>query len=412
MQPAPASRFRALSFISGLTVAANSILLLRYFFAANYPEQPFSAFCDLSSRFNCDGFASSLFAQLGNVPVGYFGLLLGLLLCLGAVFPSTGMERTNRYLLLVNLLIACAVLVISIWYLRTLCVLWAGYLTFSLLAFVVFTRYGTSPKPNTLWRYGIDFSLPHLVVIIILGTLGAVGIGLFHETNMEARAVEQYFSLAPVKLPSFISPFWVVRSTQHFEDAPIQVLEFSDFLCDDSAYVAQQLARLERDYPGKMNVILQIYPEEALCNKVIGKDKHPGACEAAYMVAAYGPEKFRKIHDDFFAHYDAAADPAWRRERARLYGVEASMNDPAAQNLVQQMIQTGREYEPTSKQYRYGIRSTPIVILNNRMIIGTYSYLELHAIVKALLDHQQGQMKFMEEWPPTPLWRPYRPVQQ
>ena len=412
MQPAPASRFRALSFISGLTVAGTSILLLRYFFAANYPEQPFSAFCDLSSRFNCDGFASSLFAQLGNVPVGYFGLLLGLLLCLGAVFPSPGMERTNHYLLLVNLLVALAVLLISIWYLRTLCMLWVGYSIFSLLALAIFTKFGTTPRPKTLWRYTIDFSPPHLVVIAILGTLGAIGIGLFHETNMEARAVEQYFGLAPVKLPSFMSPFWVVRSTPRFEDAPIQILEFSDFLCDDSAYVAQQLARVERDYPGKMNVVLQIYPEEALCNKVIGKDKHPGACEAAYMVAAYGPDKFRQIHDDFFAHYDAAADPAWRHERAQHYGVETSMNSAAVQDLVQQMIQTGSEYEPTSKQYPYGIRSTPIVILNNRMVIGTYSYLELRAIIKALLDRQQGQVKFMEEWPPTPLWRPYRPVQQ
>lgn len=412
MQSALASRFRAFSFISGLTVAGTSILLLRYFFAANYPEQPFSAFCDLSSRFNCDGFASSLFAQIGNVPVGYFGLLLGLLLCLGAVFPSAGMERTNRYLLLVNSAIACAVLVVSIWYLRTLCVLWAGYSGFSLIAFAIFNKYGTAPRPNSLWRYVIDFSPPHLVVIFILGTLGAIGIGLFHEANMEARAVERYFSLAPVKLPSFMSPFWVVRSTPRFEDAPIQILEFSDFLCDDSAYVAQQLARLEHDYHGKMNVILQIYPEEGLCNKVIGKDKHPGACGAAYMAAAYGPEKFRQIHDDFFAHYDPAADPAWRRKRAAHYGVESSMNSAAVQDLVQQMIQTGREYEPTSKQYRYGIRSTPIVILNNRMVIGTYSYLELRAIIRALLDRQQGETKFMEEWPPTPLWRPYRPVQQ
>ena len=38
------------------------------------------------------------------------------------------------------------------------------------------------------------------------------------------------------------------------------------------------------------------------------------------------------------------------------------------------IIATGAEYEKTSDQFAHGIRSTPTLIVNNRMIIGTLPY--------------------------------------
>jgi hypothetical protein len=74
---------------------------------------------------------------------------------------------------------------------------------------------------------------------------------------------------------------------------------------------------------------------------------------------------------------------------------------------VAQLIQTGAEYEKTSDKYSHGIRSTPTMIINNRMIIGTLPYEQLRAIFEALLDESQGGRGFIENWvPPAQRSRP------
>jgi hypothetical protein len=68
--------------------------------------------------------------------------------------------------------------------------------------------------------------------------------------------------------------------------------------------------------------------------------------------------------------------------------------------LIQQIINTGAEYEKTSEKFSHGIRSTPTMIINNRMVIGTLPYAHLKAIFESLLaaEEKAGQHKFMENW--------------
>jgi hypothetical protein len=63
------------------------------------------------------------------------------------------------------------------------------------------------------------------------------------------------------------------------------------------------------------------------------------------------------------------------------------------------MIRTGAEYERTSDRYEHGIRSTPTMIINNRMIIGTFPLEQLRAIFQALVDESEGGgEQFLENW--------------
>jgi hypothetical protein len=107
-----------------------------------------------------------------------------------------------------------------------------------------------------------------------------------------------------------------------------------------------------------------------------------------------------QIHDEIFENLRAARDPEWRMELARRYGVEAALTDSATIELVHRIINTGAEYEKTSEQYAHGIRSTPTMIVNNRMIIGTFPYEQLRAIFQALVDEDErgAGRKFMEHW--------------
>ena len=65
------------------------------------------------------------------------------------------------------------------------------------------------------------------------------------------------------------------------------------------------------------------------------------------------------------------------------------------------LMETGKEHERTSDRYAFGIRSTPTMIINNRMIIGTLPTAQLRAIFQALVDQRggaEGGGRFLENW--------------
>jgi uncharacterized membrane protein len=383
----------------------SSLLTIHHYFAANFPTSIYEgSICDINDFFNCDSSAYSMISQFGGVPLGYFGLMLGALVCLGALFPSLPFERTNKSIALLNGLGVVALLVYSVVWLGSLCLLCSAYYVSSLISLGLFWRYGVdSGSDSFVGRFGRP-SLKHLAVAAVVSGFGAYGFAAFHAAKEDAqsgavaaRVVDQYFSLPLVSLPSIVSPYWVARSTEKFEDAPIRVIEYSDFLCPDCRYLMEQLDRLKVEFNGKINIAFQFFPLDAQCNDVVDKNKHPGACDLSY-ISAYDPEKFMAIHDEIFANIRAARDPEWRQALIERFGVDGALDDVETRDLVYRIIRSGTEYEKTHEQYEHGIRSTPTMIINNRMVIGTLPYEQLRAIFAALIEEHEGKDKFLENW--------------
>ena len=395
---------RALSFLFGLGMIVASIMTIEHYFAANFPESIFEgSFCDINAFFNCDSSAYSVISAIGKVPLGYFGMFVGLLVCIGAILPSEALERTNKAISLVNVVGVVALLLFAVFYLGSLCLLCSGFYVSSIASFILFWKYGIDhEKPGLLAKF-FNPSPQHLAVFGVLMLGGAYGFREYHlakeqaQVGMAAQVVEQYYSLPEVAWPSFISPYWTAKSTENLADAPIQIVEYADLLCPDCLYLAEQLDRLKAEFAGKINIAFQVFPLEAKCNDVVAKDLHPGACDVSLM-AIHDPAKFLDIHDEIWDNFRAARTPEWREELARRYQVEAALTDSSTMDLLQRMIQTGAEYDKTSDRYEHGIRSTPTMIVNNRMIIGTFPYEHLRAIFQALVDEKEQGQRFMEEW--------------
>ncbi|UCG89305.1 MAG: thioredoxin domain-containing protein [Gemmatimonadota bacterium] len=291
-------------------------------------------------------------------------------------------------------------------YLRSLCLYCAGFYLFSVFNLVLFARYGIDKEQLDFARRYSRPSVTHLATYAVFTLAGAYGFAQFTAAKQAAQSgavaagiVREFYELPTVTTPSFISPFWTARATERFEDAPIRVIEYADLLCPDCLYLAQQLDTLKREFAGKINIAFQHFPLEAECNQVVEKDLHPGACDLHYM-AAHEADKFLQIHDEVFANFrEAKANPEWRSELAVRYGVEDALSDTTTQDLVRRIINTGMEYEKTSERYAHGIRSTPTMIINNRMIIGTLPYEQLRAIFQALIDEtEEGSGRFIENW--------------
>jgi uncharacterized membrane protein/protein-disulfide isomerase len=384
-----------------------SILTIRHFFLANYPENIFEgSFCDISAFFNCDSSAFSSLSAILGVPIGFFGLMVGALVALGVLFPSERFERTNSFIAFFNILGVIALFTYAVFVMKSLCLLCTGFYVFSLLSFFLFWKFGVGRGRRNFFKRFFQPSLKMLVTFACITALGAYGMILYHEAKMDARSavslriVKQFRDLPLVGNPSFLSPYWTIRSTDAFEDAPIQLIEFSDFLCPDCLFLTRELDILKQEFGGKINVVFQFFPLEGRCNEVVAeKDIHPGACELAF-IAAYDPAKFVSIHDEIFAHFNEARNPEWRQELAMKYGVEGAFDDLVTHDIVRSIVNTGMEYEKTSDKFSYGIRSTPTMIINGRMIIGTLPLEQMRAIFQDLVDEYEGRSRFLEQWVP------------
>ncbi len=396
---------RILSFVWGLGMIVASIMTIDHYFAANFPETIFEgSFCDINAFFNCDASAYSEIASIGGIPLGYFGVFVGGLLALGALFPSAAFERSNKSISLLNAVGIVTLVAYSVFVLKSLCLLCTGFYVSGLLSFAFFWKYGIDGDAEGFFSKWIQPSPRHLATFAVILSAGGFGFSQFNDAKADAqsggvqtRIVDQFFNLPVVENPSFLSPFWTIRSTEEFTDAPIQIVEWGDLLCPDCKLLADQLHELEAEYRGQMNVAYQYFPLEAVCNDVVEKDLHAGACEISYM-SAHDPESFVAIHDEIQDAWPESRQPEWRQEMAQRYGVQDGATDPETQALVHRIIQTGKEYEQTSDRFSYGIRSTPSMIINGRLVIGTFPLDQMRAIFDALVAQAQGSDQFLENW--------------
>lgn len=399
------------SFFAGAGMIAASAMTIQHFYAANFPSSIWEgSFCDISAFFNCDSSAFSPIAQFGGVPMGWFGLFVGLLVVLGAVFPSASFERTNKAVSILNAFGVLVLLAYSLFIQKSLCLLCSGYYLFSLFSFFLFWKFGLRSDRPGFGGFLRTFVSPSMKIAIVAVAGLAAGAYGFREFTLakkgaqmggvSATIVKQYNELAVVGEPSFVSPYQVIQSTPRWEDAPIRIIEYGDHICPDCLFFHQQMTRLKAEYAGKINLAFQFFPLEARCNTVVEKDLHPGACDLA-LIAAHDPGLFPVLHEEIFANFMAAKTPEWRQDLIRRYGLEAALSSPSTAEMIRRIIATGAEFEKTSDKYSHGIRSTPTLIINGRMIIGTLPDDHMRAIFDSLLAGEaarSGAGKFIENW--------------
>jgi uncharacterized membrane protein/protein-disulfide isomerase len=391
---------RWLSLVAGLGMMAASCLTIHHYFAANFGSVSGSV-CDISAFINCGSSSYSPLAQIAGAPLGYFGLMVGGLLVLGALFPSQALERTNGAIAALNAVGVVALAGYSLLVWKSLCLYCSIYWLFSLVSFGLFWAYGAGrgqPGGGAATRL-IRPSIKVLATFGVVVLAGGFGMRRFHAAKLEVQ-VAKYFALPPVHPPSILSPYWSVKSTAKFEDAPIHMVEYGDLLCSDCLYLFHEMEQLKEEFKGKINVAFQFFPLETKCNGASRRTLHPFACDVSY-IAAHDVARFAQIHDEIYTNFWLAKRSAeWRAGLAKRYGAEEALTDTAVQGVVRRIMDTGREYAPTSATDPRGIHATPTMILNGRMFIGTLPLEQLRAIFQALVDRRAAGGGYIENWVP------------
>ena len=139
-------------------------------------------------------------------------------------------------------------------------------------------------------------------------------------------------------------------------EAPLQIVEFSDFQCSWCATVRHDLNRLLAAYPGQVALLYRHVPS--------ARDHSFAAAVASECAAAQG--RFGAFHEALFAGQGAIGTEPWE-----VFGRRAGVADLARLRACIDAQETGaRVKEDRRAAERLGVRGTPTFLFNGRLYVG------------------------------------------
>jgi protein-disulfide isomerase/uncharacterized membrane protein len=148
-------------------------------------------------------------------------------------------------------------------------------------------------------------------------------------------------------------------------EAPIRVVEFSDFLCPYCRSIAGAFASYLPQSSNRVVLYFKNYPLEQSCNPGISRTVHPGACNLALgAVCAQDQGKFWAYHDRVFSappSNPGIAEVVTLAAGAGLDGPALSgcMNGASARDRLAAEIQEAKQGK---------VEATPTVFINGRRL--------------------------------------------
>ncbi len=356
-----------------LTAIGIGIYLTSHFYQTFFPTKlgGASSLCDLSSFWNCDSATYSPISNIAGVPIALLGLVLNIFYLFGSIFPSDEYEQTSKTLSLINVIGCLVLFVYSLAVLGSLCPMCTVYYLLSIGTFYLFYKHSDMPFGFAVKPAGIFAVL--MIGTFIFGTQYYSG-KQTKQLALNKSIIEQFKKLPDLGAPNFVSPYWLLKSTDKFTDAPIQISMFSDFQCPFCKVVADDFHKIMRRYKGKMNVSYQFYPLDNTCNENVKSSFHPFACKAA-QTSACNPEHFIAIHDKIFANQKNLTKDFFT-DIEKEYSLQNCDNDQIKET-IRKTIANGSQYN---------IKSTPTMIVNGKKIEGRIPGTSLQAIFDAILN--------------------------
>jgi protein-disulfide isomerase len=141
------------------------------------------------------------------------------------------------------------------------------------------------------------------------------------------------------------------------QDAPITIVEFSDFQCPFCKQVVSVLSQVLEQYPGRVKLAFRDFPIPTI---------HPHAqkaAEAAHCAEEQG--KFWEYHDLLFAKQDELPTENFV-DYARSLGLEAA----AFQTCLESHRQRDRVEHNHADGMKAGVSGTPAFFINGRLLSG------------------------------------------
>lgn len=281
--------------ITGLYISID-LSLLHY---RVYTDPQFDSFCVISDSLNCETVAESPYSVFLGLPVSVWGALAYLVMGFLVLITLFAKEKELPFALLllfsaISVIVSVILALISYCIICSLCILCsATYLiNLSLLLLLVFSiRWQHFPWRDT-YKRALKFSI-NKKALLLCCLLGLVGIITIYPKYWVIKPKQE--TKNELSGNTRDSSPWVGSSNPE-----LTVIEYSDYLCPFCRRSHIALRKWVDTHPGKIKLVHRQFPLDELCNRLLTRPFHPGACalaKAAYCAGEQG--RFWQMNDYF-----------------------------------------------------------------------------------------------------------------
>jgi protein-disulfide isomerase/uncharacterized membrane protein len=149
------------------------------------------------------------------------------------------------------------------------------------------------------------------------------------------------------------------------KEAPIQVVEFSDFLCPFCRNLAGAFGSFMPQSQGRVAVFFKHYPLDQDCNPVMTRTVHEGACELALGgVCAEEQGKFWQYHDRIFSQ--PPTNPS--NDDVVQLATEAGLDGSAMRQCLSSQAARSKLDRDIAEGKRVQVNATPTLFVNGKRL--------------------------------------------
>lgn len=159
------------------------------------------------------------------------------------------------------------------------------------------------------------------------------------------------------------------------QNAPVTIVEFSEFQCPYCAQVQPALKRLKERYGDKIRIVFRNFP-------LPRHAEAPKAAEAASCADEQG--KFWEMHDKLFANSSKLQVTDLKR-----YAVEIGLETDRFDQCLDTGKYTGKWRADARDGSIYGVSGTPAFFINGRMVAGAVPYEDFVLIIEEELQRAE-----------------------
>ncbi|MCB1164686.1 MAG: thioredoxin domain-containing protein [Leptospiraceae bacterium] len=411
-------RSRNFAYLGALFAIAGAIISALLVCKHSFPDLCQSSMgCDINGTDGCKALGQTSYAHVFGIPIAAFGFfyyatVLVTFLRIAILEKSSKMLGSVVFLGAVGVFVDIVLGVINLGILDTPCILCiytyittAGVMIMAGLLFRSEVK-ASKEKPSAAidWASLVVHSIVGLVITILL-------YGCYSVMSPTTPAAQAGVPLVePSEVDQIISDFNTlpeapmnvngINTTEGGDGAYIVIHEFADFLCPHCRHTTHMIADLMKRWPGRIKVYYRQFPLDGTCNPMIQGVRKPFGdwrCNAAQAaVCAGGMKNFSEYYHDVFElqmQDPPAMTPETLKPIAEKHGlnwdqVYACMGSARSQQLINADINAGKTAE---------INSTPLVILNNRILSrGSPHEPFFFHVIDSMVYKKEGQAAFDE----------------
>lgn len=359
-----------------------TIKLAVIYYNANFNPYSLPSFCSVNDFIDCDNIAKTSESQFLGIPLAYWGMFLYAFMLLMLFVDKLKNFKYLKFLEvfknpfsyigalgLISFVISIALLCISLFEIKKLCILCAfTYILNLLIGWIASEGHFVSAVKQSFTDFMDAVKIKKYLIAFIAVMIVAMGFLTYTATS---------FKFAPqVKKQLQFQEFTKAKKNKYAvkgnilgdKNAKKIIYVYSDYQCPICYAHNIMMHKLAKEVKG-IKIVHKNLPLDTDCNGYLQSPFHEGSCvDARFAVAAEEQGKFWEMNDILFQNKPKTEDEILKLVEGKGFDIEKLQKDANSAETALKIKEDIRE------AYKKGINGTPTTMINNNAYVGIKTY--------------------------------------